>query len=165
MTATDTDPQRSDADLAAADVAWDLEPLVEERGAAGVDEHLAAAEACATRIEESRGTIGSLDAAGLAAVMQHVAELQEHLGRAGSYAGLRFTVDTTDAERGALMQRVEEESTAIATRAIFFELEWAEVDDERAEALLADPSLEFCAHYLRSARRYRPHLLTEPEEK
>ena len=24
--------------------------------------------------------------------------------------------------------------------------------------------LEFCAHYLRSARRYRPHLLTEPEE-
>ena len=25
--------------------------------------------------------------------------------------------------------------------------------------------LEFCAHYLRSARRYRPHLLTEPEEK
>src|SRR6478736_4643875 len=148
MTATDTDAQRPDADLAAADVAWDLEPLVEERGAAGVDEHLAAAEACATRIEESRGTIASLDAAGMAAVMQHVAELQEHLGRAGSYAGLRFTVDTTDAERGALMQRVDEESTAIATRVIFFELEWAAVPDDQAEALLVDDQLAFCAYSL-----------------
>src|SRR6478672_5862355 len=158
MTATETD-------LAASDVAWDLEPLVENQGPTGVDEHLVAAEACASRIEEARGTIADLDAAGLAAVMQQVAELQEHLGRAGNYAGLRFTVDTTDAERGALMQRVEEESTAIATRAIFLELEWAEVPDDRAAALLADPALDFCAHYLRSARRYRPHLLSEPEEK
>jgi len=158
MTATETD-------LAASDVAWDLEPLVENQGPTGVDEHLVAAEACAARIEEARGTIADLDAAGLAAVMQQVAELQEHLGRAGNYAGLRFTVDTTDAERGALMQRVEEQSTAIATRAIFLELEWAEIPDARAEALLADPVLDFCAHYLRSARRYRPHLLTEPEEK
>ncbi len=158
MTATETD-------LAASDVAWDLEPLVENQGSTGVEEHLAAADACASRIEEARGTVADLDAAALAAVMQQVAELQEHLGRAGNYAGLRFTVDTTDAERGALMQRVEEESTAIATRAIFLDLEWAEVPDERADALLADPVLDFCAHYLRSARRYRPHLLTEPEEK
>jgi oligoendopeptidase F len=78
---------------------------------------------------------------------------------------LRFTVDTTDPERGALMQRVEEQSTAIATRAIFLELEWAALPDDQAEALLADPALDFCAHHLRSARRYRPHLLTEPEEK
>src|SRR6478609_7631662 len=151
----------TEADLTASDVAWDLEPLVEDKGPTGVDEHLAAAEACASRIEAARGTIATLDVAGLAAVMQHVAELQEHLGRAGNYAGLRFTVDTTDAERGALMQRVEEDSTAIATRAIFLELEWAALPD----ALLADPALDFCAHYLRSARRYRPHLLTEPEEK
>src|SRR4051812_16597465 len=155
----------TEADLTASDVAWDLEPLVDDKGGAGVDEHLAAAEACATRIEAARGTIATLDAAGLASVMQHVADLQEHLGRAGNYAGLRFTVDTSDAERGALMQRVEEDSTAIATRAIFLELEWAALPDEQAEALLADPALDFCAHYLRSARRYRPHLLTEPEEK
>src|SRR4051812_11202104 len=155
----------TEADLTASDVAWDLEPLVDDKGGAGVDEHLAAAEACATRIEAARGTIATLDAAGLASVMQHVADLQEHLGRAGNYAGLRFTVDTSDAERGALMQRVEEDSTAIATRAIFLELEWAALPDEQADALLADPALDFCAHYLRSARRYRPHLLTEPEEK
>ena len=34
-----------------------------------------------------------------------------------------------------------------------------------ADALLADDRLAFCRHYLASARRYRPHLLTEPEER
>ena len=155
----------SEVDLTASDVSWDLESLVDGRGVDGVDTHLESADAIATQIEASRGTIATLDAIGLAAVMQLVANLQEHLGRAGSYAGLRFTVDTTDAERGALMQRVEERSMAIATRAIFFELEWAEVPDAQADALLADDQLAFCAHHLRAARRYRPHLLTEPEEK
>ena len=165
MTVTDTNsdaPDLAASDLAASDVAWDLEPLL---GDSDVDAHLAAASEIAGTIERTRGTIASLDAAGLAALMQQVAQLQEHLGRAGSYAGLAFTVDTADAERGALMQRVEEESTAIATRVIFFELEWAAVSDDAAEELLADPRLEFCAYSLRSARRYRPHLLTEPEEK
>jgi oligoendopeptidase F len=31
--------------------------------------------------------------------------------------------------------------------------------------LLDGEGLEFCAHHLRSARRYRPHLLSEPEER
>ena len=87
MTATETDPGASD--LAASDVAWDLEPLL---GDSDVDAHLAAASQIAGTIEKARGTIASLDAAGLAALMQQVAQLQEHLGRAGSYAGLAFTV-------------------------------------------------------------------------
>ena len=36
------------------------------------------------------------------------------------------------------MQRTEERATAIATQLLFFELEWAALDDERVEALLAD---------------------------
>ena len=31
--------------------------------------------------------------------------------------------------------------------------------------MLADDALAFCRHHLASARRYRPHLLTEPEER
>src|SRR5436190_18753355 len=37
--------------------------------------------------------------------------------------------------------------------------------DERAEALLAAEGLDFARHYLRMERRYRPYLLSEPEEK
>jgi oligoendopeptidase F len=155
----------TEADLTASDVAWDLEPLVDGRGAEGVDAAMDAADAIATRIEARRGQVASLDAAGLADVMQDMAELAELIGKAGSYAGLRFAVDMTDAELGALMQRVEERATAINTRVLFFELEWAELPDTRVDELLADDRLEFARHHLRSARRYRPHLLTEPEEK
>ena len=61
---------------------------------------------------------------------------------------------------------MQERGTTLETQLLFFELEWAALDDDQAEALLdGDADLEFCAHHLRSARRYRPHLLTEPEEK
>jgi oligoendopeptidase F len=78
---------------------------------------------------------------------------------------LRFSTDTSEPSRGAMLQLVQERATEIETLLLFFELEWAALEDERAEQLLADDALEFCAHYLRNARRYRPHLLTEPEER
>ena len=60
---------------------------------------------------------------------------------------------------------MQEQETAIQTTLLFFELEWAALSDERAEELLAGEGLEFCAHHLRNVRRYRDHLLSEPEEK
>jgi oligoendopeptidase F len=154
----------TDSDLTAADVAWDLEPLVEGKGEAGVDELLAEADRVAASVAERRGTIAQLDAAGLASVMRELASIAELVGRAASYASLRFAADTTDPGRGALLQHVEERATAINTRILFFELEWAALSDDRAAELVADERLAFCRHYLAAARRYRPHLLTEPEE-
>ena len=154
----------TDTDLTAADVAWDLEPLVDGKGEAGVDQLLDEAERVAASVAERRGTVVQLDAAGLASVMRELASIAELVGRAASYASLRFAADTTDPGRGALLQHVEERATAINTRILFFELEWAALPDDRAAELLADEQLTFCRHYLAAARRYRPHLLTEPEE-
>jgi oligoendopeptidase F len=153
------------ADLRAAGVAWDLEPLVDGKGETGVDEMLDEAAELARELTRFRGRVGELDAAGLAEAVRELSALSETMGRAGSYAGLRFSVDVTDPARGALLARVEERTTAITNDLLFFELEWAELSDEDVEPLLADPQLEFCRHYLSSARRYRPHLLTEPEER
>ncbi len=97
--------------------------------------------------------------------MRQLERIDELIGRAGSYAALQFATDTADPARGALLQRVQERATAVETKLLFFELEWAAVDEARAEQLLAADGLGFCRHHLRSARRYRPHLLTEPEEK
>ena len=154
----------TDADLSAADIAWDLEPLVDRRGDAGVDALLDEADRVAASIAERRGTVAELDAGELATLMEELASLAELVGRAGSYAQLRFSVDTTDPARGALLQRVEERATAINTKTLFFDLEWAALPDERAAELLADDRLAFCRHYMTAARRYRPHLLSEPEE-
>ena len=97
--------------------------------------------------------------------MHELAAISELVGRAGSYAELRFSTDTADPARGALLQKVRERGTAIETTLLFFELEWAALDDERAEQLLGADGLDFCRHHLRTERRYRPHLLSQPEER
>ncbi|CAB4992768.1 unannotated protein [freshwater metagenome] len=101
----------------------------------------------------------------LAKAMSTLAEIQDRLGRAGSWVSLRFSVDTADPARGASMQKFQEQATELSTRLIFLELEWAEVPEQRASVLLESEELAFCRYYLESARRYRPYLLTEPEEK
>jgi oligoendopeptidase F len=161
MTATPT----TESDRTAADVAWDLEPLVDGRGPEGVDALFDDAEARAHALASYRGRIGELEVDELAELMRELAAINDLGGRAGSYAGLKFAVDTADPAAGALMARAEERGTAINNELIFVELEWAAVPDDRAEALLADDRLAFCRHYLASARRYRPHLLSEPEER
>jgi oligoendopeptidase F len=97
--------------------------------------------------------------------MRELAEILELVSRAGHYAMLRFATDTADPASGALLQRVQEQETAIQTTLLFFELEWAALPDERADGLLASDGLDFARHHLRTARRYKDHLLSEPEEK
>jgi len=145
---------------------WDLAPLVAGGGPAGVDRLLDEATARAQAFATSyAGRVGTLDAVELEAAMRELGAINELVGRAASYASLRFATDTADPVRGALLARMQERSTAIETQLLFFELEWAAVSDQRAEELLAAPGLGFCRHHLRSTRRYRPHLLSEPEEK
>ena len=97
--------------------------------------------------------------------MGELAEISDLAGRAGSYAGLAFSLDTADPERGALLQRGRELGAEIETLLLFFDLEWNELPEERADELLAHEELSFCRHYLGTLRRYRPHQLSEPEER
>src|SRR4051794_6163738 len=147
-------------------VAWDLAPLVDGQGEQGVERLLDEADERATTFAQRyAGKLSELDGPGLVEALRELAEIQDLAGRAGTYAALDFSVDTADPARGALMQRVQERGTAIETKLLFAELEWAALDDERAEELLQADGLDFARHYLREARRYRPHLLTEPEER
>src|SRR5688572_19459463 len=103
--------------------------------------------------QRHRGAVAELGADGLADAMHELAAIHDLGGRAGSYAALRFSLDTADPERGALLQRARELGAQVETEVLFFDLEWNLVPDERAEGLLASPTLGFCAHHLRSLRR------------
>jgi oligoendopeptidase F len=157
-------PELSDPEL--QQTAWDLEPLVDGEGREGVlgrmQEALALADAFAQRYA---GKLAELDSAGLREAMQQLAAIQELVARAGYYAMLSFSVDTVDPANGALLQKAQEQETAIQTKLLFFELQWAALDQERVDELLAGEGLDFCRHHLRNVRRYRDHLLSEPEEK
>jgi oligoendopeptidase F len=165
MSATDatTDPELES-------VAWDLAPLLAGAGpddpGQAVDAMLAGAQERADAFAAAHaGRVAELDGPGLVKAMEEIAEIQELAGRAASYAMLEFSGNTADPARGALLQRVQEQGTALETALLFFELEWATLDEDRAEELLAADGLDFARHYLRTARRYRPHLLSEPEER
>ncbi|HTR72686.1 MAG TPA: M3 family oligoendopeptidase [Solirubrobacteraceae bacterium] len=175
-------------DIEAEQTAWNLEPLVDGDGSAGVESRLREALARASAFAERyTGKLADLDRAGLAAAMRELAGIHDLVGRAGSYAALDFSTATSDPARGALLQLTQERGTEIETALLFFELEWAALSDERVRELLGGEDgdgrasggrsgaggdwdgggvdLEFCRHHLLSARRYREHLLTEPEEK
>ncbi len=153
-----------ESDLTAADVARDLEPLVEGAGEAGALALLDRAAGLATELEAWRGRVAEMDASALEAFMRTSAELAEAVGRAGSYAGLRFAGrhrgsaawSSPGQDRGARHRHLHPPGVLRAR---------VGGSPRRAvEELLADERLDFCRHHLRAARRYRPHLLTEPEE-
>jgi oligoendopeptidase F len=158
------------ATTALEEVTWDLSHLLdgestEEGDGAAVGGLLDRAEEKANEFAERyEGKVAELDGPGLTEAMEALAEISELAGRAANFAHLRFAADTEDPANGALVQMVSERGTAIQTKLLFFELEWVEVPDERAEELLATDGLEFASHYLRMERRYRPHLLSKPEE-
>ena len=150
----------------AEQVEWNLSDLYDGPGdprlGTELEEAVAAALVFAGRY---RGTIAGLTAQELADAVAESERIHSQLTRVEAFARLRLAADSTDQARGALVQRVRERATAAETELLFFDLEWAELDDDLAEAFLADPALERYAGVLRSERRYRPHLLSEPEEK
>jgi oligoendopeptidase F len=164
MASTASISERNDPEL--AETAWDLESLVEGEGPEGVERRLAGAlERAQAFAARYAGKLAELHSSGLREAMEELAVIQDLVGRAGTYAALRFSTDTADPANGALLQLAQERGTAIETTLLFFELEWAALSDEHAEELLAGEGLDFCRHYLLGARRYREHLLSEPEER
>jgi oligoendopeptidase F len=163
MTDLDTEPGAApDTDLTAGDVAWDIDSILPDGASPAV--LFDRAEAIADGLLALRGRVATLDAADLADAMHRIADLQDLVARAGYHAMLSFSTATNDPARGAAVAASQERSTAIGTKLIFFDLEWAAADDDHAAAVLADPRLDFCRHHLEQLRLTRPHLLTEPEE-
>ena len=79
---------------------------------------------------------------------------------------LRFAVDTADPANGALRRARQREARPRSRRSCSSSSSSGpRVDDERADELLGADGLDTSRHHLRTVRRYRPHLLSEPEEK
>jgi oligoendopeptidase F len=150
-------------------VAWNLGDLYGEpddpRLARDLDAALRRAEAFETayrgKIATETGPTPDL----LLAALRELESLAEQMDRPGVYAGLLHAAKTDDPKRGALLSRTRERRTAINKHLIFFELEWVKLADEPARRLMASPALAEYRHYLEQQRAWRPHRLSEPEEK
>lgn len=147
----------------AEDVAWDLEPLLDGDDVDTLVERALGDARSLTA--DAKGTIAERDAAGLATLLGRLAAIHETAHRAGNYTQLRFSTATSDPERGAQMQRVSEQLSTLSAELVWFDLEWVAVDDDRAEALLADDALAPFRHHLETVRAGKPHVLSEVEER
>lgn len=150
----------------AEDVAWNLDDLYRGMDDPQIDADLDACDAEAQAFDaDYRGRVASLSAAELVTLITRYEALTERMGKIGSYAGLNWTQNTEDPARGALMQRVTERGARLSQELVFLDLELAHAPDDVAAAWLADPALAHWRHWLEMMRIYRPHLLSEAEEK
>jgi oligoendopeptidase F len=148
----------------AAGVHWDLAPIVADATAARTQ--LAdVLERCDALAARYRGKVGELTGAELGEALAELAEIENVLGRIGSYASLRRSVDVNDDEARDLETVVEQGYVRAANTLRFFELEWIALDDDVAAQLAASAEVARDRHHLVSLRRYRPHRLSEPEER
>jgi oligoendopeptidase F len=150
-------------------VAWDLTDLYRGMDDPALGRDLDTAHQRAAAFEQAfRGRIlvdGGPPAALLHAAVRELEALSEQMDRPVVFASLLHAARTDDPARGALLSRTREQRTAINKHLIFFDLEWVKLDDSSAQKLLTDPSLVKYRHYLRQKRAWRPHYLSEPEEK
>jgi oligoendopeptidase F len=150
----------------AEDVAWNLSDLYSSGDDPRIDTDVQEAEqASAAFRDRYYGKVSELGAAELAGAIEERERIESIVTRALYFAHLHFSTDMADPPRGALVARLTEKGAQLDTQLLFFGLEIADLDDEAAEALLADAALERWEHWLRSLRKFRPHLLSEPEEK
>ena len=90
------------------DVAWDLDPLVDSEGEAGADRLLTEAQdRSAAFAERFQGRVADIDGPALADAVAELQAISELVGKAGTYAMLRFATDTAEPRNGALLQRVQ----------------------------------------------------------
>ena len=91
--------------------------------------------------------------------------ISEKIGKLLSFAYLVFAGNTRNPENGAFLQMIQEKSTEARKHLMFFELEWIKLSNKKVDSLLNNKILFQYKHFLEQERRYKPHKLSEPEEK
>ena len=142
---------------------WDLTQLIKDP-AVDIDTFLADLESKVAKIEAARPTLApSMSSQDLFVLLRLSEAIAQGSSRLGAYAYLRFSENTKNADARSLKTRVEERLTGLTNRLLFFELWWQSVDETNAARLMADAG--DLRYHLETIRRFKPHTLSEPEEK
>lgn len=142
---------------------WDLSHLAEkpvqrfEILLGEIDAKVARFEAARPRLSPTMATT----------VFHPLLTLSEDIAAASSrlsaYAYLWFSENTKDLAARSFKTKVEERLTALENRMVFFDLWWQSVDEENAHRLMTGTGT--LRYHLETIRRFKPHTLSEPEEK
>jgi oligoendopeptidase F len=146
------------------EIRWDLDGLC--AGPEQATEALHGAELRAQQFgERYRDRVRTLPPAELASALGEMEAIQVLVERASAYAFLRLAANVTDPNVSAFSERCDEAVARIREHLLFFDLEWIAASDAEAEARLSAAALAGYRHHLTAMRRYRPHVLSEAEER
>jgi oligoendopeptidase F len=147
---------------------WNLSDLYSGIDDPRIDRTLEESIECARRFEETyREAILQKDLSPetLLEAIREFEQLQQESYKPGSYAGLLYSADTSDPQRGALLQKTQEAGTQISLHLLFFELALLKMPQEQAQTLMDSPVLAPYRHFLKTLRAFAGHDLSEPEER
>ena len=150
----------------AEDVRWNLSDLFASPDDPKIEAALARDLERAKAFEATyKGKVATLEPKPFAAMMRELADYEESSTRAEVYAYMLHSENTQDNAAGRLLARVREASAERGSHMVFFALELAQITDEHAVKLYADPESAIYRHTVDEARKFRPHQLSEPEER
>ncbi|MEO1238836.1 MAG: M3 family oligoendopeptidase [Pseudomonadota bacterium] len=146
---------------------WDLTDLYPAPDAPELTRDMAWLEKAAAEFAETyEGKLADLDAAAMLACVQAYEKINSIAGRIGSFAGLRYYQQTTDAERAKFMSDVQDKITTFTTPLVFFSLEINRIDDAALDALFtANANLARYKPIFERLRAMRPYQLSDELEK
>lgn len=152
-------------DLGTTDVIWNLDSLYDSlQDELLIDDlDLCSQEAEMVR-ENCEGKLATLEPALFARAVKRLERIHVNLGRIDTYAFLYFVTRVKDDEAGAFLQKSKEDASRITKELVFFDLEWAKMDQKSAEKLLEAEDIAPYRHYLFNLRKYARHLLSHEEE-
>jgi oligoendopeptidase F len=96
-------------------------------------------------------------------LIRHLEKFSLLAYRIYNFAALSFAADTQDQAAQAFLARVQQFMAVMENRTLFFSLWWKDLDDVNAQRLMA-ASGDY-RYYLEEMRHFKPHTLSEPEEK
>ena len=144
---------------------WDLSELISggmespelEAAFTGLEKLVAAFEALRPQLK------ADISVEEFLSIVRKLEEINLAGQKLGGFASLTFSGDTQSQAAQSLMQRVEQFFAEMENRTLFFTLWWKDLADEDAARLIA--SSGDLKYWLEEMRHFKPHTLSEPEEK
>jgi oligoendopeptidase F len=96
-------------------------------------------------------------------VVKDSEEITRIARKLSAFAELAFAADTQNQSVQALLGRIQQFMAELENRTLFFSLWWKDLDDANARRLLEASGDN--RYYLEVIRQFKPHTLSEPEEK
>ncbi|MEL7107503.1 MAG: M3 family oligoendopeptidase [Pseudomonadota bacterium] len=146
---------------------WDLSDLYPAPDAPELTRDMDWLEQAAAEFAAAyEGKLAGLDATAMLDCVLAYEKINSVAGRIGSFAGLRYYQQTTDAERAKFMSDVQDKITTFTTPLVFFSLEINRIDDDALDALFSgNAELARYKPIFERLRAMRPYQLSDELEK